>query len=106
MPNGSAEMILVPVERRDRRRLSVDMIGYDDLELELLLALVRREQPAAPAEERIVRRHALTASPSREQLSSARDPVVAPGDHDSGCPRRTSSRMRNICMRAGSSDGS
>ena len=55
MSKTLAEVVLVVVERDDRRRPLVAADRRDDLELQALIALADREQFAAAAEKRIRR---------------------------------------------------
>src|SRR5205085_11866607 len=76
-----AEMILMPVRRRDRGRALGRGDGYDELELQRLLSLRRGEESTTPAEEWVVRRDAsdVEADLTQDALT-AREPFIAKGD--------------------------
>ena len=80
-PELRGEVVLVVVERGQRRRLLARDL-HEQLELQLLLALVGGEHAPAAAEERVAGAVALggEAEP-REQLEAALRPRVAPGEH-------------------------
>ena len=101
------EMVHVVVEAQARGLAIVVLDRDQQLELQVLLALAVRDDLAATPEERIVREVDRVGRRSASIIRVPRSIQVSRNDTIcSGVPIRTYSRIRNSCMRVGSSDGS
>src|SRR6185437_12751833 len=102
-----AEMVLMVVAGNNRRQLLRRGYGNDNLELQRLLLLARREHGATTSEERVVGNHGLRieADGGKHCLASL-EPQVPELLYVGRCSRANIFMHPKICMRAGSIDGS